>query len=123
MYRLSFWILSSLLAINVPFLSWAVPTIIEGKDLLTGSNLDRKLELSRKATVVAFLSVHCPSSASHESVLKELAKEFGSSGFDFLAVHSNVDEEMAMAREHFMQAGKMPPVRMSTAMGCFIQRK
>jgi hypothetical protein len=63
-----------------------------------------------KATVVVFLSAKCPCSASHEPILKELAKKYSNDGIEFIAVHSNQNEAVEQAKGHFKEAGLLFPV-------------
>lgn len=61
-----------------------------------------------KAWVVVFLSSHCPCSASHEPVLRELSQRFGADqGFRWVGVHANADETEADAAAHFKSV-KLP---------------
>jgi len=70
----------------------ALPTKIGGVDL----------SQSKFGTVVIFLSSSCPCSDSHISHIKDLQKEF--SKFDFVAVHSNVDEKDEDGLTYFKKA-------------------
>jgi hypothetical protein len=98
--------LAMLLALLIPLAGHsALPTAFEGVDLKTSNPV--KLERGDK-TVVVFLSARCPCSASHETEIKHLAKEY--SGFQFLGVNSNADEDAALAREHFSQSAFPFPV-------------
>jgi peroxiredoxin len=62
----------------------------------------RIYEQKLKNTVVVFLSARCPCSRSHEVWLSKLAKDFKS--FKFLGIHSNADESLTLAQEHFRKA-------------------
>lgn len=96
---------------------------IEGPDLLkeTMVQLDPKAE--PKPAVVVFLSAVCPCSASHEPTLTHLSKEFPA--FRFVGIHSNVDESVAMARQHFVKAALPFPIiqdnhaRIASELGAF----
>jgi peroxiredoxin len=57
-----------------------------------------------------FLSIRCPCSASHQSTLESLSKEFSSKGFRFIGVHSNADEEIDLAKDYFKKSGLTFPV-------------
>jgi hypothetical protein len=54
------------------------------------------------------LSAKCPCSRSHEESLGALSKEF--SGFQFVAVQSNTDEDETVSAFHFQQSGLPFPV-------------
>lgn len=56
----------------------------------------------RLGTVVVFLSAKCPCSKGHEDRLKALAGAFPQ--FQFVGIHSNVDEPMELVSSHFKQA-------------------
>lgn len=95
---------------------------IQGKDLMTGKNAEYFLDPSslpsetlthsalnapsrtKKATVVVFLSAKCPCSQSHETVLKELYRDFNGPEFEFVGVHSNADEDLDFTQNHFKNA-------------------
>lgn len=81
---------------------------VAGKDLLTGKVVSMEAEPSRKGTVVLFLSAKCPCSKSHETGLAELAREF--TDFSFVALHSNSDEPLEFAAEHFRAVSLPFPV-------------
>ncbi|MEO5971568.1 MAG: redoxin family protein [Bdellovibrionia bacterium] len=83
---------------------------IEGLDLIGGSSVRVEFKKARLGTVVMFLSSRCPCSASHQSTLDQLSKEFGPRGFRFVGIHSNADEEVEAAREHFKKSGLAFPV-------------
>ncbi len=83
--------------------------------LFTGSDLyqNKKITFPKKeakATVVVFLSAKCPCSASHEKVIQDLSQKYSPHGFEFIAVHSNQNESMEMARDHFQSAGLTFPI-------------
>ena len=84
--------------------AFALERSFEGPDLFGARPVQVTLSKASKATAVVFLSARCPCSGSHEDELSELAKEFSGKGFQFLAVHSNRDEEIAEARAHFERA-------------------
>ena len=69
-----------------------------GQDLLTSKTLTYGKDL-KKPLVVVFLSAACPCSDSHVQELKSLAKDFAQ--FDFVAIHSNVDEPVDRAKIYF----------------------
>ena len=83
--------------------------------------LDPKAEA--KPTVVVFLSAKCPCSESHEPTLAQLSKEFPA--FRFVGVHSNMDEDVPMARRHFAKAALPFPIiqdnhaRIASELGAF----
>jgi thiol-disulfide isomerase/thioredoxin len=83
--------------------------------LFTGSDLYQNKNLvfpkkESKATVVVFLSAKCPCSASHEKTLEELSQKYSKEGFEFVAVHSNQNESIESAKEHFKSAGINFPI-------------
>lgn len=57
-----------------------------------------------KASVLVFLSAKCPCSASHESILKDLASKYAKDGIEFIAVHANQNEALEVTRSHFVRA-------------------
>lgn len=85
-------------------------SVISGYDVVTQKPYAVALKDSAKATVAVFLSAHCPCSAGHETALKKLYDDFGAKGFVFVGVHSNANESVALAREHFERAGLPFPV-------------
>ena len=87
-----------------------VPTELSGLDLVSGQKVEMKLRDSRLATVLVFLSIKCPCSHSHISTLKELAKEFGPLGVQFVGIHSNSDEDISASREYFRSTALPFPV-------------
>jgi len=89
----------------------APPVQINGQDLVTHQlNHIEMTSPSVKATVVVFLSAKCPCSGSHEQTLKDLSAKFSAKGFQFVAIHSNVDEDGALASQHFAKASLPFPV-------------
>jgi len=92
--------LLSLLIFTMPLFA---ASQLKGEDLFTGKEIEVKS--GEKGLVVVFLSAKCPCSISHMPELLELAKT--NTKFTFVAVHSNVDETTAEAREYFTQA-KLP---------------
>src|SRR5262245_12746026 len=92
-----------LLMISAPWCSQAVSVdVVSGQDVVSGKNTH--LEPQALGSVVVFLSAKCPCSASHEPVLKDLAREFEPKGFRFIGVHSNADEALGFTQEHFKAA-------------------
>lgn len=81
---------------------------ISGIDLRTGNIFSTESLPTTKGLVVIFLSANCPCSRSHEGVIETLAHEF--SDFSFVGVHSNQDEEEAMAKVHFKEVGFSFPI-------------
>lgn len=84
--------------------TWA--GVIEGRGLLTDSPV--KVESGRLGTVIAFLSAKCPCSMSHQAELKKLSQDYPE--FNFVAVHSNPDEEIALAKPYFQNVAFNFPV-------------
>ncbi len=81
----------------------SLPAIIQGKDVLSDEQKTFKLESVNKGLVILFLSAKCPCSISHETVLKELYKEYSSQGFEFVGLNSNSDESLAEVKTHFLE--------------------
>jgi peroxiredoxin len=75
-----------------------------------GPLVSYSLSSAERATVVVFLSAKCPCSSSHEAALSKLHREFAPKGFGFIGVHSNADEPVALAREHFAGSALPFPV-------------
>jgi hypothetical protein len=80
---------------------------LSGHDLVTQKEVSVALNSPSKATVVLFLSSHCPCSAGHEAIVTELNKKYASHGFLFLGIHSNANESISDARAHFANT-KLP---------------
>lgn len=70
----------------------------KGQDIFSNKIIEFELN-SKRGMVVVFLSAVCPCSNSHVEELKTLAKKY--KNFDFLAIHSNTNEDEAMARTYF----------------------
>ncbi len=83
----------------------AVPTV-QGEDLLSGKKIE--LTTKSKGTVLVFLSARCPCSNSHLKIVDQLAKDFPD--FQFVGVHSNIDEKKEMAQEYFKSASLSFPM-------------
>jgi hypothetical protein len=80
---------------------------IEGRSLLT----DVKVQVDskdKKGLVVIFLSAKCPCSNSHNIELRDLAQSYKE--FNFVAVHSNVDEGKELSKPYFEKAAFPFPV-------------
>lgn len=70
---------------------------LRGQDLLTKQKI--QIESKPLGLVIIFLSAKCPCSNSHIAEIKTLSKEF--SQFQFVAVHSNKEEELSLAQNYF----------------------
>ncbi|MCB0406167.1 MAG: redoxin domain-containing protein [Bdellovibrionales bacterium] len=81
-------------------------------DLSGGPQVSWKAAQAKKGTVLVFLSSKCPCSASHEKALRKLTKEF--KDFQFLGIHSNQDEKVAVASAYFRKAALPFPVVQDT---------
>lgn len=90
--------------------SFTPPANVQGADAVTGKPVELRLRDAAKASVIVFVSAKCPCSMSHEGALRDLAKEFSTQGFQFVAVHSNTDEPAEIAEPHFQAAGFPFPV-------------
>lgn len=73
---------------------------LKGTEILSG----KAQEVAPKAegTVVVFLSATCPCSNSHVEELKSLSQEYPQ--FSFVAVHSNIDEDLESSKDYFAKA-------------------
>ena len=103
----------SLLLIFISASSWAaVPQKLSGLELNSDSTQPMSFVPAKagKASVIVFLSAKCPCSASHERILTDLYTEYHASGFNFIGVHSNVDEAPDFARAHFKTSNLPFPV-------------
>lgn len=107
MIRANFISLVLCLLFSVSALSGDFPASIEGPDLIDLKNL-QFLATKDKPMVVVFLSAKCPCSNSHINELNSLSKEF--SNFNFVAVHSNIDEDKKLAKEYFILAKLAFPI-------------
>src|SRR5262249_48864082 len=103
----SFWISVALASISV---AQAVPTKIIGTRLVDSKSV--AIEAGSKGLVVVFLSAVCPCSNSHVDELRALQKEFGE--FNFIGVHSNVDEAKDPTIHYFQKANLPFPVIQDT---------
>lgn len=90
--------------------SSASSLVFSGKEVLKAQPTEIHVAKADKGTVVAFLSARCPCSASHEPILKALAAEFSGKGFQFVAIHSNQDEDEAITKDHFTNSQLPFPV-------------
>jgi peroxiredoxin len=77
---------------------------IDSKNIVSGKNLLSHKIVSveakgKKGLVVIFLSAKCPCSNSHIEELKSLSHDYPD--FNFVGVHSNVDEPEDMAQTYF----------------------
>lgn len=74
---------------------------IAGEDLLTGENVSINSE-RKKGLVAVFFSAKCPCSHSHNTELRELAETY--KDFNFVAIHSNIDEGKELTKPYFEKA-------------------
>jgi hypothetical protein len=81
---------------------------IEGKDLVTGKEFRVDSPTRESPVVAVFVSSRCPCSASHEQELKKLAVAYPQARF--VGVHSNADETVEQAREHFARSAFPFPI-------------
>jgi len=75
-----------------------------GKNIITNETLSATVD-GKKALVVIFLSAKCPCSNSHIEELKSLSYDFPD--FNFVGVHSNLDEAVDVSKAYFTQM-KLP---------------
>jgi hypothetical protein len=113
-------LLLALLPALMPSVSAAVENgstdarVFEGKNLSAskdGETARFSLNTPSRATVMVFLSAKCPCSASHETALGALAKEFHPQGIAFVGIHSNRDETEEEGRSYFKQRLPFPVFR------------
>jgi hypothetical protein len=88
------------------YVSFAAPTHIQGADLLKEGAVSVKP--GPRGLVVVFLSSKCPCSNSHLNELKDLAKQYPQ--FNFVGVHSNLDERRDISQMYFQNAALPFPV-------------
>lgn len=84
-------------------LALSATAAVNGTDLFTGQSIEVKA--GELGLVVAFLSAKCPCSISHVPELLNLAKTHPR--FAFVAINSNADESLELARTYFREA-KVP---------------
>ncbi len=71
---------------------------VTGKNLLSNEMVSVEAK-GKKALVVIFLSAKCPCSNSHIDELKSLSHDYPD--FNFVGIHSNVDEAVDSAQTYF----------------------
>ncbi len=86
-------------ALSAAQLEALVPPTVAGRDAVTGK--EQFVQSSGQGLVVVFLSAKCPCSKSHMGELAELAKEYKE--FQFVGVHSNMDESDELAKNYFSE--------------------
>ncbi|MFV8257879.1 thioredoxin-like domain-containing protein [Bdellovibrio bacteriovorus] len=82
-------------------------TSLSGLDVIS-SETKTFATANQKATIIVFLSAKCPCSASHESLLKDMAQQY--KDFQFVGIHSNSDENLEETQNHFREARLLFPV-------------
>lgn len=97
-------VIALLLLLSSVSFSAPVALPLEATDLFSKKDLHITVQ-NKKAAVVAFLSAKCPCSNSHMQELSSLAKEY--TDFEFLAVHSNADEDEVTTKTYFTE-NKLP---------------
>jgi hypothetical protein len=80
---------------------------LEGNNLLMGGKVEVNAS-GKKGMVVIFLSAKCPCSNSHNIEIRDLAETYKE--FNFVAVHSNVDEGKELSKPYFEKAAFPFPV-------------
>lgn len=85
----------------------AFPLKIKGASVTNAKLHEIDLQ-EKRGTVIIFLSAVCPCSDSHLPEIKQLAAEF--SDFQFLGIHSNLDEDEEVTKKYFSQASLPFPV-------------
>jgi peroxiredoxin len=87
-------------------LAASYPLQVTGENVLTKKAVSVTIaDPKKKGTVVVFLSAKCPCSDSHIVELKSLAEKY--KDFEFVGVHSNIDESSEMTKE-YIQKEKLP---------------
>lgn len=84
-----------------------IPSDLQGTNLISGEIVQLSSNNS-KALVVVFLSAKCPCSNSHNTELQDLALKFPE--IKFAAVHSNMDEDKALASTYFKKVNFPFPI-------------
>jgi thioredoxin-related protein len=79
---------------------------VQGEDLFSGQK--KEVTTKTKGIVLVFLSARCPCSNSHMPLVSQLSQDFPE--FQFVAVHSNSDENKAQAQEYFKSQNLSIPV-------------
>lgn len=87
--------------------AFALPRKIEANNILEAKPVSIDLQ-DGKTKVFLFLSSKCPCSSSHEPLISTLSREFAQ--FQFIAVNSNSNEELAFSTKHFQDAKFSFPV-------------
>jgi len=77
-----------------------MPDKIEGLEFATKRTISIPLK-DKKTKIFIFLSSRCPCSRSHETIISDLAREFGE--FPFYAINSNMDEDFEKSKEYFLK--------------------
>ena len=94
-------ILFSLGLLVVLHQAMALPSTIQAQNMFDAKAVSLNLQ-DGKTKVFLFLSSKCPCSSSHEPLITDLYKEF--SQFQFIAINSNSNEELAFSAKHFEEA-------------------
>lgn len=98
-------ILKALLGITLSVSSAeTIPSKVDLVDLLTSAPIKISFSDAPQATVVIFVSSTCPCSIAHQDELRTLHAAFSKKGFRFIGIHSNANESITAAREHFLNA-------------------
>lgn len=92
-------LISILFCVLLPLGAEAAPPALEGLSAETQAPLKIAFDPAKKALVLVFLSVKCPCSRSHVAEVRRLAKDYPQ--FQFVAVHSNTDENREVTQEYF----------------------
>lgn len=95
------WLIGLVVLFQSMALASEIPHQISGLDLVSGKSISHHFASASRGTVVLFLSTRCPCSASHQSILNQLAEEFGKKGFAFVGVHSNANETLEESKQFF----------------------
>jgi Redoxin. len=77
-------------------------------DVLSGKRATVQLSSQKKALVVIFMSANCPSSTAHVGTVKQLQTTYKQ--FEFVVLHSNQDETLALAKNYFATLNLQMPI-------------
>lgn len=111
-YKSNFKNLIALLTLSLVFCFNLAPSIVMANEEIQmptqlnaydfNSNKNIQLDLNNETNVIVFLSAKCPCSNSHIEHLKYLKKQYPK--VQFIAVHSNADEELELAKQYFAKS-------------------
>ncbi len=86
----------------------ATPLNLAAINLVTGQKVAVSSTQGKKGLIIVFMAATCPCSNSHVDELKDLAETF--KDFQFVAVHSNQDEDPLASKDYFLKLNLPFPV-------------